>query len=61
MPQLESLPDFLSRQSLDLQQLEDDQKSRLEEEFTTQKVKQAIQEADEVCALGPSGQTIAFF
>jgi hypothetical protein len=33
----------------------------IEEEFTTQEVKQAILEAYEVSAPGPSGQTISFF
>jgi hypothetical protein len=46
---------------LDLSQFDDDQKSSFEEEFKVQEVKQAIQEANEVSALGPSGQTIAFF
>jgi hypothetical protein len=33
----------------------------LEEELSMQKVKQALQEANDVSASGPSGQTIAFF
>ena len=35
-------------------------KDMLEEEFSMAEVKQAIQEANEVSAPGPSGQTIAF-
>ncbi len=33
----------------------------LEDEFTTQEDKQAISEANEISAPGPSGQTISFF
>jgi hypothetical protein len=46
---------------MDLPQIDEDQKAMLEEEFTLQEVMQAIQEANEVSAPGPSGQTIAFF
>ncbi len=60
VPQLESLPDFLNRQGLELPQL-DDRKSVLEEELTIHEVKQAIQEANKVSAPGPSGQTVTFF
>jgi hypothetical protein len=42
VPQTESLPDFLDRQGLGLLQLDANQKSMLEEEFTIQEVKQAV-------------------
>jgi hypothetical protein len=61
VPQTESLNNFLERHGVDLQQIDNDQKAMLEEEFTLQEVKQAIQEANEVSAPGPSGQTFAFF
>jgi hypothetical protein len=61
VPQAETLYDFLDRHQIELPQIDDDQKAMLEEEFTMQEVKQAIQEANEVSAPGPSGQTIAFF
>jgi hypothetical protein len=58
---LETLASFMTHQGLDLPQLDDDQQAMLEEEFTTQEVKTAISEANEVSASGPSGQTISFF
>jgi hypothetical protein len=61
VPQIESLPDFLVRQDLDLLQLNDNQKCMLEEKFTMQEVKHAIQEANEDSSPGPSGQVIVIF
>jgi hypothetical protein len=57
----EALPDFLARHNLTLTQLDEDQKSILEEEFSQQEVKAAIEEGNEVSAPGSSGQSIAFF
>jgi hypothetical protein len=61
LPQTETLTSFLARHRADLPQIEDDQKEALEEEFTVDEVKQAISEAHEVSAPGPSGHTIAFY
>ncbi len=61
LPQTETLTDFLARHHTDLPQIEDDQKEALEEEFSVDEVKHTIKEAHEVCAPGPSGQTIAFY
>jgi hypothetical protein len=61
LPQTETLTDFLARHHTDLPQIEDDQKEALEEEFSVDEVKQAINEAHEVSAPGPSGHTIAFY
>ncbi len=61
LPQLESLDSFLTRHHVDLPQIGEDQKDALEEEFTVEEVKQAIREAHEVSAPGPSGHTIAFY
>jgi hypothetical protein len=60
IPQLETLASFITRQGLDLPQLDEDQRAMLEEEFTIQEIKAAISEANEVSAPGPSGQTITF-
>jgi hypothetical protein len=59
--QTETLTAFLARHHTDLPQIEDDQKEALEEEFSVDEVKQAISEAHEVSAPGPSGHTIAFY
>jgi hypothetical protein len=61
LPQTETLSAFLARHHSDLPQIDDDQKEALEEEFTIDEVKQAISEAHEVSAPGPSGHTIAFY
>jgi hypothetical protein len=61
LPQTETLADFLSRHHTDLPQIEDDQKEALEEEFSVDEIKQAINDAHEVSAPGPSGHTIAFY
>ncbi len=42
------MTDFLARHHTDLTQIEDDQKEALEEEFSVDEVKQAINEAHEV-------------
>ncbi len=44
VPQTESLNNFLERHGMDLPLIDEDQKAMLEEEFTLQEVKQAIQE-----------------
>jgi hypothetical protein len=61
VPQMEAFPDFLARHNLELPQQDEDQQVMLEEEFSLQEVKVAIQEATEVSATGPSGQTITFY
>ncbi len=61
LPQSETLTDFLARHHTDLPQIEEDQKEALEEEFSINEVQQAINEAHEVSAPGPSGHTIAFY
>jgi hypothetical protein len=61
LPQTETLSAFLARHHSDLPQIDDDQKEALEEEFTIDEVKQAISEAHEVSAPGPSGHTITFY
>ncbi len=61
LPQTKTLTDFLAHHHTDLPQIEDDQKEALEEEFSVDEVKQAINEAHEVSAPGPSGHTIAFY
>jgi hypothetical protein len=52
---------FLGRPNSDLPQKGENQKNALEEEFSIEEVKQAIWEAHEVSAPGPSGHTIAFY
>ncbi len=54
LPQTETLSAFLARHHSDLPQIDDDQKEALEEEFTVDEVKQAMSEAHEVSAPGPS-------
>jgi hypothetical protein len=60
LPQLETLDSFLARHNINLPQIDEDQCAMLEEEFTTEEIKTAISEANEVSAPGPSGQTITF-
>jgi hypothetical protein len=61
LPQIETLTSFLARYELNLPQIDEDQCAMLEEEFTTEEIRLAISEANEVSAPGPSGQTITFF
>jgi hypothetical protein len=61
LPQLETLDSFLACHNVNLPQIDEDQCAMLEEEFTTEEIKMAISEANEVSAPGPSGQTITFF
>ncbi len=61
LPQLETLDSFLARHNINLPQIDEDQCAMLEEEFTTEEIRNAISEANEVSAPGPSGQTITFF
>jgi hypothetical protein len=61
LPQIETLTSFLARYELNLPQIDEDQCAMLEEEFTTEEIRMAISEANEVSAPGPSGQTITFF
>jgi hypothetical protein len=56
VPQMETLASFISRQGLNLPQLDEDQRVMLEEEFTPQEVKAAISEANEVSALVHQGK-----
>jgi len=56
-----TLQDFLNRYNIQLPQITEDQKEEMEEEFTQQEVKEALHEAAETSAPGPSGQTSTFF
>ncbi len=55
-----TLQDFLNRYNIQLPQISEDQKDQLEEEFTQQEVKDALHEAAENSAPGPTGQTSTF-
>jgi len=55
-----TLQDFPNRYNIQLQQISDGQKEQLEEEFNQQEVKEALHEAAETSAPGPTGQTSTF-
>ena len=59
--QTQTLAEFLEEHDLQLPQLAEEDKEELEEAFTSEEVKEAIKEAKEVSAPGPSGQTITLF
>jgi len=61
LPQTISLQEFLTAHNIRLPQITEEQKESLEEEFTQEEVLEAIKEANEVSAPGPSGQNIAFY
>ena len=56
-----ALLDFLSQRGIQLPQLTEDQKLEMEQEFTEQEVKDALSEAAEASAPGPSGHSIVFY
>ena len=56
-----TLEEFLQRQDIQLPQITEEQKEEIEEEFSVEEVKAAMQEASEASASGPSGQSIAFY
>jgi hypothetical protein len=60
-PQTMTLEEFLIRHNINLPQVTLAQKEELSEEFTLQEVIDAINEAHEASASGPSGQSITFF
>ena len=55
------LSQFLAAHGIVLPTLDAEQREEIEEEFTIEEIQQAIQEATESSAPGPSGQTINFF
>ncbi len=57
-PQRETLADFLDEQQLELPQIGQDLQEMLVEEITTSEIEEAINQAKELSAPGPSGQTI---
>jgi exonuclease III len=59
--QLITLDDFLQNHNLQLPQLSIEDSEELEQEFTTEEVRQALADAKVVSAPGPSGQTISIF
>ncbi|OBQ36005.1 MAG: hypothetical protein AN484_25945, partial [Aphanizomenon flos-aquae WA102] len=61
LPQTTTLPDFLQAQRLQLPQLTEQEQDIMQQEFTMDEVKEAIKEAKEVSAPGPTGQTIGFY
>jgi hypothetical protein len=60
-PQRETLSDFLEDQQLELPQIGQDLQEMLVEEITTVEVETAINQAKEISAPGPSGQTITLY
>jgi len=60
-PQTMGLQEFLAAHNMHLPQITQDHKEMLEEEFSMEEVHEAIREANEVSAPGPSGQNITFF
>jgi hypothetical protein len=59
--QTETLSEFLQGQQLDLPQISPELQDMLTEEITPMEVEEAINEAQEMSAPGPSGQTITLF
>jgi hypothetical protein len=59
--QTETLADFLSDLELDLPQISLEHQDMLTEEITPDEVEDAINEAHEISAPGPSGQTITLY
>jgi hypothetical protein len=55
------LQDFLTQRGIQLPQLTEDQKMEMEQEFTMQEIKDALSEATEASAPGPSGHSIVFY
>ena len=61
LPQTKGLQEFLTAHNIRLPQITEEHKEMLEEEFSQEEVYEAIKEANEVSAPGPSGQNIAFY
>ena len=60
-PQTIPLATFLQQHQIALPQLDEMQQEELGEEFTEEEVKEALQDATEASASGPSGQSLVFF
>jgi hypothetical protein len=60
-PQRETLADFLEDQQMELPQIGQDLQEMLVEEITPSEIEEAINEAKETSAPGPSGQTITLY
>jgi hypothetical protein len=61
LEQVETLEDFLQNYNIELPKIQEQHKDWLEEEFTQEEIEQAINDAHEISAPGPSGQTITLF
>ena len=61
LPQTLSLPAFLATHNVVLPQISDEHKEMLEEEFSVDEVRDAINDANAISAPGPSGQNITFY
>jgi hypothetical protein len=57
-PQTETLPDFLADLPLELPKISPEHQDMFTEEITAADVEEAINDAHEISARGPSGQTI---
>jgi hypothetical protein len=60
-PQARTLQEFLESHRIQLPQITEDQKDMLDDEFTITEVQDALNDANDVSAPGPSGQNIAFY
>ncbi len=60
-PQTRTLKEFLESHHIQLPQITEDQKDMLDDEFTIAEVQDALNDANDVSAPGPSGQNIAFY
>jgi len=60
-PQTTSLQQFLEDHNIILPQITEDQKGALSEEFSQEEIADALKEAKEHSAPGPSGQIISFY
>jgi len=61
VPQTSTLDDFIQSSGITIPQLTPAQQQDLEEEFSEEEVRMALQDAVEKSASGPSGQSLAFF
>ncbi len=59
--QARTLQEFLASHDIQLPQITEDQKDRLDDEFTITEVQDALNDANIVSAPSPSGQNIAFY
>jgi len=60
-PQTTSLQQFIEEHHIILPQISEDQKDMLSEEFTQEEIGEALKDAKELSAPGPSGQIISFY